>query len=576
MKHTELKHNLLAFFAIAGVCFLFFQFMYPYHLFFKEQIQLFLYTPTFLHSYFSKPAALACLCGDFLIQFFYWRGGGPLILATLFSAEWWLVKTILQKNLRLKNAALWALLPVTSDFTAHLALLYTPRNTLSLLLVLILFMSFSRINNKAFATTLFIILAAVGHWLFGNAIIILPFLLLFSTTIYRPKILTILLLLIVAISVYIRRPFYLLPVKDTFLYPAFSSKEVIPLIVFVATIFISQLTLFEKKYNYFSIWTVSVLLPVICIAGFKLYANFGFEKLLALDSETYFGNNKKVLKLAEKAPVHNRIATYYTNMVLAKKGELPDRLLEFYQPSTLGLLLPVSQDESWQTILFSNEFFYLIGDMNLAQHSSMLGNTFSPYNRSSRMIKRLAEINLVNEDYVGAEKFLRMLEKTLFHKRWAKQRLKVNSESSPNWLVSKRLQIAHTDTIRNSSDYLQAIEYLVQQNTGNKIALDYLLCYHLLNKDLTSFKGAYDRYAKPLNFPAHKTYAEALLISLFKEKAPEETFQEYKIDPAVLSEFINYTSRFEETKGDLNLLKEKYGTSYWFYYHFATMKEVEK
>ena len=574
MKYTELK-QILPLIAIAVVSFLFFQFVYPYHLFFKEQIQLFLFTPTYIFSYLAKPAALSSLAGDFFTQFLYLQGGGPLVLAVLFSAEWWLTKKALQTIGNMKNASQWALLPVASDFTAHLALLYSPRNTMGLILVLAVFLAFSRINNKALATTLFIISVAVGHWLFGNAIIVLPFLLLFSTNIYRPKIIAKLSLLLVVIFVYIGRPFYLLPVKEAFLYPAFSVKDLLPLVVFVATIFISELTLFTKKYNRFSIWIVSVLFPVILISGFKLNANFGLEKILALDSETYFGNTNKVIKLAEKYKLKNRVGTYYTNMALAKKGELPDRLLEFYQPFTQGLILPVSQNENWQTILFSNELFYLIGDMNLAQHSSMLGNTFSPYNRSSRMIKRLAEINMINGDYKGAEKFLRMLEKTLFHSKWAAKQIKeINSGTTPDWLVSKRTQIAQTDTIRNSSDYLHAIEFLVRQNPRNKIALDYLLCFHLLNKDLISFKNTYDRYAKPLNFPPQKVYAEALLISLFKEKVSEETFQKYKINPAVLTEFINYTGRFEETKGDLNQLKEKYGTSYWFYYHFATMKEA--
>lgn len=61
--------------------FLFFFRMLPYHLFHREQTQLFLFTAETLAGYLSHPAALACLAGDFLTQFFYYEGGGPAVMA---------------------------------------------------------------------------------------------------------------------------------------------------------------------------------------------------------------------------------------------------------------------------------------------------------------------------------------------------------------------------------------------------------------------------------------------------------------------------------------------------------------
>jgi len=562
---------------IAVVSFLFFQFFYPYHLFFKEQIQLFIYTPDYLLSYIDKPGWLAALSGDFLTQFFYLRGGGPLVLTLLFLTEWWLIKQVLLTVSSSKIATLWAVIPVAADFTAHFALLYTPRNTMGLIFLFIAFLLISSIHKKGLATTLFIFLAACGHWLLGNAIIVLPFLLLFSKNIYRPRLSAKILALVVLISIYIGRPHYLLTALETLLYPAVSLKGLVPLFVFLLVIILTELTLPKEKYKLGVKWLAIAMLSFVLFIGFKLNANFGLEKILSLDTETYFGHNEKVLELAEKYQVKNRVATYYTNMALAKRGQLGECLLDFYQPGIHSLILPVSQYEYWQTILFSNELYYLLGDMNLAQHSAMLGNTFSPYNRSSRMIKRLAEINMVNEDYSGAGKFLKMLEKTLFHNKWAEVRINENNPSSQSdWLIQKRQQIAKTDTIRTSYDYIKSIEFLVEQNPQNRIALDYLLCYHLLNKDLSSFKTAYDRFAKPQLKIAPKVYGEALLILLFREKASEETIREYKIQLPQIQDFSNYTSRFEEVKGDLNQLQKDYGKSYWFYYHFATITEGEE
>ena len=71
-------YGIIALWAIA--CFVFFQGLYSYHFFYKEQTQLFLFSVDYLNTYFSKPAWLACLGGDFLTQFFYYKFAGAAIL----------------------------------------------------------------------------------------------------------------------------------------------------------------------------------------------------------------------------------------------------------------------------------------------------------------------------------------------------------------------------------------------------------------------------------------------------------------------------------------------------------------
>ena len=63
--------------------FLFFFRILPYHLFHREQTQLFLLAVEPLAGYLRHPAALARLSGDFLTQFFYYEGGGPAIMAVV-------------------------------------------------------------------------------------------------------------------------------------------------------------------------------------------------------------------------------------------------------------------------------------------------------------------------------------------------------------------------------------------------------------------------------------------------------------------------------------------------------------
>lgn len=64
----------------AIACFAFFQFCYPYHLYYQEQNQLFLASWDYLTTYLEKPGWLACMAGDFLTQFYLYHYMGATIL----------------------------------------------------------------------------------------------------------------------------------------------------------------------------------------------------------------------------------------------------------------------------------------------------------------------------------------------------------------------------------------------------------------------------------------------------------------------------------------------------------------
>lgn len=66
-------------------CWCFFQFWYPYHFFFQEQNQLFLWSYDYISSY-CESGGLALLIGDFLTQFYYYLYVGAIILTLCLTA----------------------------------------------------------------------------------------------------------------------------------------------------------------------------------------------------------------------------------------------------------------------------------------------------------------------------------------------------------------------------------------------------------------------------------------------------------------------------------------------------------
>ena len=259
-------------------------------------------------------------------------------------------------------------------------------------------------------------------------------------------------------------------------------------------------------------------------------------------------------------------------MLNAQQDRLPDRLMDGYQPASQGLFLPVAPHSTYLTIYAANEVWFALGDMTMAEHAAILGMIFSPHHTGARAVKRLAEINLVNGDEAAAMKYLRLLQKTMCYRDWAERRIPGKQTAEVcQWLKRKRLLLPATDTLRSSADIPLSLRHLLRNNPDNTLACDYLLCFDLLNKDIGAFAGDYREFAAK-KFPS-RLYAEGLLIYLAGKKASLDEVEKWNIPPQVLDEFSEYTRLYEANDGNGAPLQAKYGKTYWFYFHYATMKK---
>ena len=559
-------------------CFLFFQYFYPYHLFLKEQTLLFLFTSDYFLSYLDKPAWLACYLGDFLTQFFYLRGGGAAIITTLLLLEWWLIRCILK---RFTNTwlSILALFPIIIELTLLCDLYYPFSNSVAIIIVLLLFLAFTKMRNTKLYANAALLSVPILYNLVGISFFIFPILIiLFDLRQRRYRwFLWILLLAVAGITPLLFQSINLLTLKQAYLYPLVSLKHIAASLSFLPIILYIQIQGFSKSKLPFlsSAIVLSSLLLIILVGGIWSFANFDREKRLSLATEAYFENWDKLIHLADDYELSDITATYYTNIALSHKDELPEKLLNYYQPGPNGLFLPVNPQSDWITIFFSNDVFFYLGDMNLAQHSAMLGQIFSPKSRSSRMVKRLTEISVINGDTAVADKYLRMLDATLFHKEWAASYREMIAPMNPETntrLNERQLRTIKTDTLRGASDYLVSLNLLTESNPENSFAMNYLLCYHLLNKDISSFKNMFDKFCVGNPIYHSKVYMEALLIRLATDKASPQILQDYGIPDNIITDFMEYTRLYEQSEGDMDLLGEKYRFTYWYYYHFAQIK----
>lgn len=523
-----MRRKTLTTWLVAGIpavgCFLFFLLVYPYHNLLKEQLILFLHSPDYFLSYLDKPAWLTRYAGDMLTQCFIHPAGGAAIITVTLFIIWVLFRQLFRRfGTGHLTSSLLALIPAVTEFLFHCGLHYPLSSTFSTLLALLALLGFTRLRSHNLYLWLFFPAAALLYYLAGHGIILFT----------------------IAWSIYgilkRKRKWYytLLPALAALAFPLLMRP------VFLLTA--------EQAYRH------PVKEPL------TLKPDLTWKKILELDYESQREQWAKILLLAQRYKLHNRIASYYTNLALSQTGMMGEWLFHFYQPGPAGLFLPVSQLSTPLTIAFSNELFYRLGDMNMAQHAAMLGTIFSPDHRSSRLARRLTEVHIAIGDAPAAGKYLGLLEKTLFYRKWARQaREQLSREDIP-----LRAMIPSMDTVRLSDDYLTSLKFLLENNPDNTTARDYLLCFHLLNKDIPSFREAFDRWFDTKIERVPGVYAQALLVSLYQESAPDTLLRQYNIPAAAVNQFIEYTRSYEEAGGLSAPLHDVYGNTFWFYYHFA-------
>ncbi|MFZ2339078.1 MAG: DUF6057 family protein [Bacteroidales bacterium] len=584
------KNELIAAGVFFAAMFVFFHFFYSYHLYFVEQLQIFLLTPAHFLSYFSKPSFLSSYIGDFLTQFYYLSGGGPAVISLTLILLWILVRRILNIWNGRDNGYLWPLIPSVFSWIALCDPEFPLAAVIELIIAIVSFLIYVPISRETIRKPAGILMIPVLYVAAGSGYLLFAALAagyeLAAGRRNRALLFAVIMVLVSVMVPPLMRHFYNITLLQSYTWIDEITRHVrftnyLPLLSVAAAIIASTLLhgrFLRLRGKDASVAAGSAAILCVLSAGILLNAGFTREKILKLDYKAAANRWEEVYELSQKYSLRNNIATYYNNMSLARLGLMPEKLMDFYQPAATGLFIPVNADENYLTITFSNEVYWQLGDVNASQHSALLGMIFSPRARNSRLMKRLAEINIVNGEYEVAEKYLSILEKTLFHRRWAEARriFLFNEEecSRSPWISSKRSVIPSEDLLKAGNEYRLTLEMLIGSNPDNRMAVDYLLCYDLLIKDLDSFSANMKRHLQPeKSGPLAKVYQEALLILIVSGRDSRDDYKNYIFDPENVRRMAEYMKIYEETGGDGRMLEPDYGTTYWFYYHFAELKQ---
>jgi hypothetical protein len=310
--------------------------------------------------------------------------------------------------------------------------------------------------------------------------------------------------------------------------------------------------------------------------GFRAWANFGAEKIMTYD---YLVRNERwndAIKFSKKNPPLNNLSMAMLNLSLAKTGQLGSKMFNYDQHNVGGLFLPFERE--YVAALMGNEILYQLGLINASQEYAFESmETIPSLNKSARIIKRLAETNLINGNYEVSGKYLKLLGKTIFYRKWANETMKYLFNEDlinrhPDWGEKRKIMVKE-DFFFKVQNIESTLNQMLKENPRNKMAFEYLMAFYMINKDLRNFLNCMPMMEKMNYSVVPDSYQEAIMyiIGLRSKNPLADT-------PAYISE--NIKNRMKEYAGIYTTypdarerLKKKYSDTYWYYIHF---KELEK
>jgi len=226
----------------------------------------------------------------------------------------------------------------------------------------------------------------------------------------------------------------------------------------------------------------------------------------------------------------------------------------------------------WQVF----DVFLDLGVVNLAEND--LTECLEGIGERPMVLQRLALINMVKGNLDSAKIYLGALRKTLFDADWAKHYLDL-LETDPNLSADEHIQ--HLRSLSLDKDCLtfslfkeRTLSWLLEKNSQNRMAFEYLMAWYLLNKNLNKFVQNLGRLQDfdYRELPTH--FEEAALIYVYGTGKPIQ-LDGYQSNPEKrrqIEEFSRLLNSYgRDKKAAFNELSRKFRNTYFFYYMYAPL-----
>lgn len=564
-------------------------------LIYQSQEPVFFLDRYFIYEFFSYPGGVNELAAGFLSQFFYYSWTGALLLVLIFAFvtlfTWLFIRSIttIRPVLYLHWIPSIILLALHSKYRFPLAL------TLGLLWALVCVNIYIRLapSKSALRFLLYLVLQAILYYVAaGQAFIFSLVIILYEILRNRSVILSLLYILYSTLLPYIgASTVFIIRIRDAYTmhltscdmyrvtWPSWVLYTFFPLVLLLFTV--EGRYVKAGKTNASNIWgrllchrsvPVRLIQAVVLFSLVAVSAHYSYNKKekasFLIDRYARFEEWQKVLDIAQKGLPISNVVQCQVNRALYHAGYLCDEMFRMPQLfGSNGLFL----DESVRSVyaLQYSDLFFDLGLINESEHWAH--EAIAARGDTAWNLQRLALVNLLKEKRYLAKKYLGMLHKTMWHRKWAEEYQKYLSYGNDFWAQPK---FQYLKSIMPESDFLVSptepklcLEELLK-NTKNKMAYEYFMACCLLDGRISPFM----KHLQLLNsfnytkIPRH--FEEAMLIynQITAGKGislPGKTISELTIRR--FADFNKIMAKYNKNKNAARSELVKYRDTYWFY-----------
>ena len=561
---------------LSGVAvYCFFAFKYPYHLHFQEQYQLFESTWGYFGSVAAVPGGLADWIGRFLTQFCYYAPAGAALLSLLFCG----VQLLVWASCRRRTLTVYAL----SFIPAFLLLAFwcdenalaggavalalslcavalcqrvgpdRSRHFLQAILVPLLYMACGPLSVVFSLTTAFREAERLGRARVWPALAILA-----ALTVLCP---------LVASRVF---PYPLGRLVSGVHY--YRYHNILPGLLWLSSILSAVVVALSCiRAERLQAWPVGAGLFVLVAAAGTLFtfkvADFAKEEWMRYDFMVRMQMWNRIMMAADLRNPTDAKSVSCLNLALAKTGRMADSQFEYAQIGEEGLLPEFELD--FINPVSTGEIFWHLGMVNTAQRYAFEAQEAIPdFQKSARLYQRLVQTNIVNGDRDVARKYLKALSHALFYRKWARQtETFLDSgeifDRQPELARARDLRLKEHDFLFSESEMDSMLGLLKVEIPSNTMALDYLMAWCLLRKDLDRFVECISLVEAP-QMP--KAYQEALLLRWVLTHSDFDGLPVYLSRERALR-IRSFIQNLQAGKGEADMRRD-FGDTYWFYYYY--------
>ena len=557
---------------------------------FQEQYQMFLFDTNYFLERIVLPGGLADYISEFLVQFYYMPVlGGAIIALLLMSIQ--AISWGLMKQYGMKAVFPGYLLSFVPSIV-----LWCAMGDQNLLLSFVVALSgallmgwiHNRFHNRLVKVVFELVSTALVYWFLGPVVFLYAALMIGDTLMkgkqnghilsslgYSACLLILTVAWILLTTQSLQYPLYrIFSGLNYYRYPGTVSP--LPLGVMIWTVVVVFFGMVPdghawiKKLQQSKVVMALVYVLVIVASWFGIKASFDAMTYDLIDYDFLVRTEQwdKIIEKAEKKPATTPLGVSCVNLALSQKGQLADRLFEFYQNGGEGLFPTFTRDMI--SPVSTAEIFFRLGMVNDAERYMFEAQEAIPnYRKSARLTRRIIECEIINGNYQVAAKLLRRLQKTLFYSNWANQTMALLGNEKainqhPIYGKLRKYREKKQDFLFSDREMDQMLGLLFLNDNHNKMAYEYLVCYELLQRDMEKFMQYYPlgRFVDYDHIP--RSFQEILIGNWMKTHSDPRTIP-YSVDAQNVNNTLNFIQLYMQNPKDPQLGQQPYVSNAWHY-----------